>query len=107
MPAPTAKQIVYAALKKLLPSTTITDATKLADLGYDNNVTKDILRAAINTEAGRKLLNRGALSGCAKVSDVVKVVQDAMPPATGATGKKPPAAANKPLAAAKKHKAKR
>ena len=80
MTAPTsAKQLVYRVLHKLLPATKFTDDTNLADVGYGDPVTNDIIRAAINTECGSVLLPRGALDGCKKVKDVTAVVSGAMP----------------------------
>jgi hypothetical protein len=77
--APTnAKQLVYSVMHELLPWSTIQDDSDLAGLGYDDNVTKDIIRGAIDHRHWHGVnLKPYALNNCSVISDITKVVTKA------------------------------
>jgi hypothetical protein len=71
-----AKQFVYAIMGELLPGITITDDTALADLGYDDVPSKDVIRGNIDRHRWRNVaLGAWALNDCATISDIIKVVK--------------------------------
>jgi hypothetical protein len=79
-PPATAKQLVYSVILQLEPNERLTDDTALADLGYDDSESKDVLRWAINRcKWHGVVLAVGALTNCVKVSNVTQVVQNAIP----------------------------
>jgi hypothetical protein len=69
------RQFVLSVMADLLPHTKMSDDTKLADLGY-TDVAIDIIRGAIDARNWRGVrLGFGALNSCAKLSDVMKIVE--------------------------------
>ncbi|WP_315759589.1 MULTISPECIES: hypothetical protein [unclassified Bradyrhizobium] len=71
-----AKQFVYAIMDELSPGTTLTDDTALADLGYDDAPSKDVIRGGIDRQHWHNVaLGAWALSDCATISDIIKVVK--------------------------------
>lgn len=77
----TPKELVYSVILQLEPNEQITDDRALADLGYDDFASKDVLRWAINKRHWHGLsLPTGALANCTKVSDVTQVVASAGKP---------------------------
>lgn len=76
-----AKQFVYMVLDEMLPDQNLTDSTKLSDLGFDDNPSKDTICGTINRHRWHGVnLAFGALNSCAKVSDVTAVVAAAEKP---------------------------
>ena len=63
-------------MHKLLPETKISDDTKLADIGYDDPPSKDIIRGKIDNYPGwhGRKLGFNALRDCSTIADVIKAV---------------------------------
>lgn len=71
-----AKQFVYAIMDELLPGMKIADDTALADLGYDDAPSLDVIRGDIDRHHWHGVaLGAWALSDCEKISDIIKIVK--------------------------------
>jgi hypothetical protein len=74
----TARQLVYSVMYQLLPGWPLQDGSELSDLGYDDNVRKDIIRGAIDGRHWHGVnLKPYALNNCAVISDIIPVVAKA------------------------------